>query len=51
VVRDRSDTALQRYVKRMTGIDRLQWCDDEQTNRICQNLVEWCKRTQVKHDA
>ncbi len=47
VVRDRSNAALQHYVKRMTGIDRLEWCDAEDTNRVCQNLVEWCRRERV----
>jgi phage gp16-like protein len=51
VVREPGERGLNRYVKRMTGVDRLQWCDAELTNRVCQSLVEWCKRTEVKHEA
>ncbi len=48
-VRSSGNQALQGYVKRMTGVARLEWCDGEQTNRVCQSLIEWCKRKQVPY--
>jgi phage gp16-like protein len=48
-VRSGDDRALQRYVKRMTGLDNLAWCSDVMVQRVCQGLVEWCKRCGVDH--
>ncbi|BDD85952.1 regulatory protein GemA [Desulfofustis limnaeus] len=50
VVKDRSDRALQHYVKRMTGVDNLRWCDGDQVNKVCQALIEWCRRVDVDVD-
>lgn len=50
VVRNRSDKALQAYVKRMTGVDNLAWCRDDQVQAVCQALVEWCNREKVPTD-
>ena len=51
VIKNKSDKALQSYVKRMTGVDRLSWCDDQQTGVVIQSLIEWAKRedVDVKH--
>jgi phage gp16-like protein len=48
-VRSGDDRALQRYVKRMTGLDNLAWCSDVMVQLVCQGLVEWCKRCGVDH--
>lgn len=38
VVRDGSDRALLSFVRRITGRDRLQWCDAEQKGRVIEAL-------------
>ncbi len=50
VVRDRSDRALQHYVKRMTGVDNLKWCEGAQINAVCQSLIEWGRRVDIDVD-
>lgn len=44
VVRDRSEVALARYVKRQTGIERLEWLDDRQASKVIEALKLWVKR-------
>lgn len=49
-VRNGSDAALQSYVKRMTGVDNLAWCDDQQLWRLIEALKKWAKREKVELD-
>jgi len=44
VVRDCSEAALAAYVKRITGIDALQWLDGEQASRVIETLKKWRAR-------
>ncbi|MBM9605949.1 regulatory protein GemA [Desulfopila inferna] len=44
VVRNKSDWALQAYVKRMTGVANLKWCDGEDCDRLIESLKKWGKR-------
>nr|VFK16223.1 MAG: Mu-like prophage protein gp16 [Candidatus Kentron sp. LFY] len=44
VVRDPRESALAAYVKRMTGVDALQWIDDEQSFRAIEALKKWGMR-------
>ena len=50
VVKNKSDQALQRYVKRMTGKDNLRWCDGMDLDRIIESLKKWAKREDVELD-
>lgn len=46
IIRDRSDTAIQRFAKRLTKVDRLDWLDTKQ----CQTVLAALKNMQKKHD-
>jgi len=41
VVRDPSEAALAAYVKRITGVDALQWLDIQQASQIIETLKQW----------
>ena len=43
-VKDPSERALFAYVKRMTGIDALQWTDDVHARRVIETLKKWAQR-------
>jgi len=45
IVRDASEAALSTYVKRITGIDALQWLDIEQSSHVIETLKKWRYRT------
>ena len=47
VVRNASNQALQRYVKRMSGMDDLKWCNGYQCNLIVESLKAWGARNNV----
>jgi len=44
VLRDSTERALASFVKRMTGIDRLEWCDPLDKNRVIEALKGWVER-------
>lgn len=44
IVRDGSEKALASYVKRMTGVEALQWLDGAQANRVIEALKAWGNR-------
>lgn len=44
VVRDRSEQALARYVKRQTGVEALDWLDGRQAEKVIEALKAWRKR-------
>ncbi|WP_225087463.1 gp16 family protein [Pectobacterium colocasium] len=44
IIRDRSEVALARWVKRETGIDSLQWLNSEQASAIIEKLKQWQRR-------
>lgn len=50
VVRNGSDQALQKYVKRMTGKDNLKWCDGEDLHNLIESLKKWAIREGVELD-
>jgi len=50
VVKYSSDAALQAYVKRMTGVDNLAWCEDGQLWKVVEALKKWAKREGVNLD-
>lgn len=52
IVRDRSEQALTRWVKRETGVDRLQWLDAAQASSVIEKLKQWQHRTMrsTRHD-
>lgn len=43
-VRDCSDQALNKFVKRQTGIEALQWLDSPQSSRVIEHLKQWLQR-------
>jgi len=43
-VRDPSETALAAYIKRITGVDALQWLDIQQASRVIETLKQWQDR-------
>lgn len=45
-VRDPSETALASYVRRMTGVQALQWLDVKQAQTVIEALKKWRKRVQ-----
>jgi phage gp16-like protein len=44
VLRDSSEWALLKYVKHVTGCDRLEWCDSKQINLVIEQLKKWVER-------
>ncbi|WCG81611.1 gp16 family protein [Pectobacterium sp. A5351] len=44
IIRDRSEAALARWVKRETGVDSLQWLNSEQASVIIEKLKRWQRR-------
>ncbi|ECG5643195.1 regulatory protein GemA [Salmonella enterica subsp. enterica serovar Poona] len=44
IVRDSSEAALQAWVKRETGVERLQWLESEQASHCIEKLKKWQKR-------
>ena len=47
VIHDRSDPALQKYVKRMTKVDNLRWCSSFELGRLIESLKAIGKREGV----
>lgn len=43
-VADRSESALLAFVRRQTGVDRLEWCSKEQKDQVIEALKAWTKR-------
>jgi phage gp16-like protein len=43
-VRNSSEAALAAYVKRITGVDALQWISSEQASRVIETLKQWVNR-------
>lgn len=41
IVRDPNESALAAYVKRMTGVEALQWLDEHQASRVIEQLKKW----------
>jgi len=50
VIKNRSDLALQAYVKRMTKVTNLKWCSGYQLDQIIESLKAWGKRERVDFD-
>ena len=48
LVKDPSEAALAAYVKRITGVEALQWLDGAQTYRVIETLKKWAER--IFHD-
>lgn len=44
VVRDPSESALVKFVEKMTGVKALQWLTIAQASRVIENLKQWEKR-------
>lgn len=44
IVKNPSEAALATYVKRLTGVDRLEWLSTEQASSVIETLKKWQKR-------
>nr|WP_113866246.1 regulatory protein GemA [Brenneria salicis]NMN91596.1 phage gp16-like protein [Brenneria salicis ATCC 15712 = DSM 30166]RBP63067.1 phage gp16-like protein [Brenneria salicis ATCC 15712 = DSM 30166]RLM30778.1 Rha family transcriptional regulator [Brenneria salicis ATCC 15712 = DSM 30166] len=44
IIRDRSEAALARWVKRETGVDSLHWLNSEQASVVIEKLKQWQRR-------
>ena len=44
IVRNASEASLATYVKRLTGVEALQWLDTAQASRVIEALKKWRKR-------
>lgn len=44
IVRDSSEQALARWIKRETGVDSLQWLEPEQASSAIEKLKQWQRR-------
>lgn len=47
VVRDKSDQALQKFVKKQTKVENLKWCDGYQLNQLIETLKAWGQREEI----
>ncbi|MFT4463557.1 MAG: regulatory protein GemA [Sodalis sp. (in: enterobacteria)] len=45
IVRDGSEKAMSRFIKRETGIDRPQWLNSQQASQVIERLKKWQQRT------
>jgi phage gp16-like protein len=44
VLRNSSERALLKYVKKITGTDRMEWCNTYQLNQVIEQLKNWVAR-------
>lgn len=44
IVRDPSEASLNKYVKRLTGVEALQWLDTRQASSVIEALKKWQQR-------
>ncbi|MDR1945684.1 MAG: regulatory protein GemA [Desulfovibrio sp.] len=47
VLRDSSERALLAYVKRITGVDRMEWLRPPQMNTLIETLKQWVDRVEA----
>ncbi len=45
LIKNPSEAALSKYVKRMTGVERLEWCAGYQKARVIEALKKWGERS------
>ena len=45
-----SDQALLKFVRRLTGRDRLEWCTSAEKNKVIEALKDWTDRGGAGHD-
>lgn len=50
VLRDSSELALNAFVRRMTGIERLEWLDTYEASSVIEHLKMWIERVQIKEE-
>lgn len=43
-VNSKSEKALRQFIKNETGVDRPEWLDGEQSNRVIEQLKQWLAR-------
>lgn len=50
IVRNPSEASLAAYVKRLTGVEALQWLDSKQASGVIEALKKWQQRVKVRAD-
>lgn len=48
VLEDCSEAALATYIKRITGVEALQWLNTAQASQVIETLKKWVKRIEVQ---
>jgi Protein of unknown function (DUF1018) len=48
VLHDPSDAGLRKFAAKLTGVDRIEWADARQMNKIIEALKAWKRRDQLK---
>ena len=48
IIRNKSDLALQAFVRRMTGKHNLRWCTTAEKNTIIEALKDWARRNELE---
>lgn len=48
VLQDSSERALNAFIRRMTGIERLEWLDTYEASAVIEHLKKWIERVQIK---
>lgn len=49
-VKNRSEKALNAYIKRITGVELMNWLSDSESVKIIETLKKWLSRIEVKHE-
>ena len=46
IIRDGSETALNHFVRRLTGVERVEWLYPKNANRVIESLKQWQTRVE-----
>ncbi len=49
-VKNRSEKALNAYIKRITGVELMNWLSDSESVKVIETLKKWLSRVGVKHE-
>lgn len=49
-VKNSSEKALNAYIKRITGIELMNWLSDSESIKVIETLKKWLSRVEVKHE-
>lgn len=49
-VKNSSERALNAYIKRITGVELMNWLSDPESIKVIETLKKWLSRVEVKHE-